>query len=324
MQYTNNHNISLAVAVFLATDDYDHEPNVISATSLMKPVRQYVLAKRIPAEQNFIDVSTLVSSRMGTAIHTGIEKAWEEPVVALKRLGYPDKVANNVLINPTEEDLKDNPKAIPVYMEIRAYKKLLGYKVSGKFDFVGESKVQDFKSTSVYTYLNQTNVKSYATQLSIYRWLNPKLITKDIGLIHYFFTDWSAMQARGNSQYPEQRVLTQEIKLMSLDETQQYVEGKLNDIIKHSSTPEHLLPLCTDEELWRKEAVWKYYKDPTKTSRSTKNFDNMAEAFARYSKDGGVGLVKEIPGQVIRCKYCPAFAICTQKDSLIANGELIL
>ena len=111
---------------------------------------------------------------------------------------------------------------------------------------------------------------------------------------------------------------------MSLEDTQAYVEGRIQNIINYQSTPEHLLPLCTDEELWRKDPVWKYYKNPSKLSRSTKNFDNLTDAYNRYQKDGAVGVVKEIPGQVIRCKYCPAFSICTQKDTLIANGELIL
>jgi hypothetical protein len=42
------------------------------------------------------------------------------------------------------------------------------------------------------------------------------------------------------------------------------------------------------------------------------------------AEDGNVGLVKEVPGQVTACKYCPAFSICSQKDALIAAGDLIL
>jgi len=40
--------------------------------------------------------------------------------------------------------------------------------------------------------------------------------------------------------------------------------------------------------------------------------------------DGGVGIVVEKPGQVLACKYCPAFPICSQKDELIADGSLQL
>ena len=54
------------------------------------------------------------------------------------------------MINPSKPMLEFNPDAIPVYMEQRAYKQVGKYKVSGKFDFVAEGRVQDFKSTGVF------------------------------------------------------------------------------------------------------------------------------------------------------------------------------
>jgi hypothetical protein len=167
-RYSNQMNIPLPLAVFLATDDYDYDPTAISATALMKPIRQLILTKRVNPEDNPIDISGLVSSRMGSAIHAAIEKAWLTPKNALKALGLPEKIANNIVINPSKEMLEFNPDAIPVYMEQRAYRQVGKHKVSGKFDFVAEGRVQDFKSTSVYSYLNQTNVAKYALQGSIY------------------------------------------------------------------------------------------------------------------------------------------------------------
>jgi hypothetical protein len=82
--------------------------------------------------------------------------------------------------------------------------------------------------------------------------------------------------------------------------------------------------LCNDAELWRAEPVFKYYKNPEKTQRSTKNFETMQEARIRFIEDGSIGLIKEVPGQVTACKYCPAFPLCTQKDDLIASGDLVL
>ena len=152
-RYTNQFNISLPLAVFLATDDYDYEPNVISATSLMRPIRQLVLSKRVPAGEALVDISSLVSARMGSAIHSAIEKAWLNPQDAIKALGFPSRIVNNILINPAPEQLKDKPDAIPVYMEQRAYKQIGQYKVSGKFDFVAEDTVHDFKSTSTFKHL---------------------------------------------------------------------------------------------------------------------------------------------------------------------------
>ncbi len=325
MNYTNQLQIPLALAVFLATDDYDHESGVISATSLLKPIRQLILAKRIEPKDMSIDVSSLVSSRMGSAIHAAIEKAWTDPTKALKILGYPKRVYENICINPSKEFLASNPKAIPVYMEQRAYKELLGFKVSGKYDFVAEGKVQDFKSTSVYSYINQSNAEKYILQGSIYRWLNPDIITEDVMMIHYIFTDWSKASAAQNKDYPQNRVLTQRFNLLSLEETENFVRNKLEEIKRYSLSPEAEIPLCSDEDLWRKETVWKYYKDPNKLQgRSTKNFNTRLDAYTKLAEDGNVGIVLEVKGQVNACRYCSAFDVCTQKDQYLKSGELIL
>lgn len=324
--YSNDARIPLALAVFLATDDYDYESGVISATSLLKPVRQLVLSKRVDGNAP-IDISGLVASRMGSAIHAAIEKSWTGATLikALQSLGYPNKVINNIVVNPEPDHLQANPDAIPVYMEKRSYKQIGKYRVSGKFDFVAEGTVQDFKSTSVYNYINQSSVDKYVLQGSIYRWLNQDIITKDVMMIHYVFTDWSKASAMQDKNYPQNRVLTQRLPLLSLEATENFVKSKLTLLSTYNDAPENRIPLCEDKDLWRKADVWKYYKDPAKTEgRSTRTYDNQIEAFAHLAKDGHVGLVKHIKGQVVACKYCSAFDACTQKDALIASGELLL
>lgn len=318
MNYTNQHKIPLPLAVFLATDHYDYEPNTLSATSLLKPIRQIILSSRLTKETNQIDIADLVSSRMGTAIHTAIEQAWLNPSKALKLLGYDDKLIRRIKINPEKVSKND----IPIYMEKRSYKQINGFTISGKFDFVADSKVHDFKSTSVYAYLNQTKTQDYALQGSIYRWLNPDIITQDKMVIHFIFTDWQKSESLRNPDYPQARVHSQHIPLLSLVETEQFIQDKLEQIIRYQDSDEKEIPLCTDKELWRKPTVWKYYKNPDSV-KSTKNFDNPSEAYARL-QETGIGVVKEVKGQVSACKYCPAFALCNQKDELIQTGDLVL
>lgn len=325
-RYANNSNIPLALAVFLATDNYDHEDDVISATSLIKPIRQLVLERRLKAMEDYVeplqDVSSLMASRMGTAIHDGIERCWTNPESAqkaLKALGYPERVVSRIRVNPESPE----PGTIPVYLEQRAYKMVGKFRLSGKFDFVGEGMVQDFKSTGVYTYIHQTNSDKYILQGSIYRWLNPEIITKDVMQIHFIFTDWNKMDAMRTVSYPQARTVTQKLKLLSYDQTDRYVRSKLRLIDELADAPDDEIPECGDEDLWRSGTVWKYYADETKTSRATKNFTDRSEA-QRHLLAKGKGIVKEVPGQVKACRYCKAFDICGQKDRLIESGVLVI
>lgn len=323
--YGNVSAVPLALAVFLASDYYDYNSDLdtVSATTLLKPLRQIILPSRIPAGEGLVDLAAMMNNRMGAAIHDGIEKAWITNYrTAMQALGYPARIIDKIVINPQPGyDLEDR---IPIYLEQRLKRKTGKWTISGKFDFVGEGRVQDFKSTSVWTYKNQVNSQKYTQQGSIYRWLDPQLITQSEMDILYIFTDWKAAMQRSDPNYPPNRFIKQTFPLMSLNETGAFIERKLRLIEQYWDAHEQDIPLCDDEELWRSEPVFKYYKNPTKVLRSTKNFDSVHDARLRLIEDGSVGLIKEVPGQVTACKYCPAFAACSQKDALIAQGDLLV
>lgn len=326
-RFANVSEVPLALAVFLATDSYDHndDPFTVSATTLLKPLRQIILPNRIPAGEGLVNLADMMNSRMGTAIHDGIEKAWMNNYRgAMRDIGLPDRVISRVVINPDDQDLEMNPDWIPIYLEQRLKRQLGKWTITGKFDFIGEGKVQDFKSTSTFTYKKQTGADKYTQQGSIYRWLDPRKIHQDRMDIHYIFTDWKGAMAKTDPSYPPKRFHTQSFELLSLNETEAFIRKKLALIEQYWDAPEEEIPQCSDEELWRSEPQFKYYKNPEKTARSTKNFDTMQDAMLRLSEDGNVGIVKEVPGQVTACRYCPAFAVCTQKDQLVAAGDLIL
>ena len=324
-KYANTSSVPLSLAVFLASDFYDHDQDesTISATALIKPLRQIVLSARVPEDMTPVDLVNLVPSRMGSAIHDAIERSWKDNYSnALAILGYPKRVIEKIRINPKPEELTDG--VIPIYMEQRAKKTVGKFTVTGKYDFIGDGRVEDFKSTSTYTATNNTNDEKYIWQGSIYRWLNPQIITKDEMAIQFIFTDWSKAKAMADPKYPQQRIQQRILPLKSIQETDAFVTRKLNQIEQYWGATEEQLPPCTDTDLWRSEPVFKYYKNPEKRARSTKNFDNRHDAQLRYIEDGSVGIVVEQPGQVTACKYCPAFAVCSQKDALIASGDLVL
>lgn len=319
MHLTNNTGISLPLAVWLAADGYDFHRGTrraISATSLLKPARQILLSERLTeqtAQQP--DVADRIASRLGHTIHDGIEKAWKgDYKESMRKLGYPENLIQRIRINPEEI----TPDIIPVWLEQRFERELMGYAITGKFDMILEGVIHDFKSTSVYSKISGSKDEDYALQGSIYRWLNPEKVTSDHMFIQFIFTDWSKAQARQSNDYPQQRVMAHRVELRPIDETETWISTKLRSLETFADLPEDLLPRCTDAELWRGETIWKYYSDPAKAytpgTRSTKNFTDAASAYAHLADRSGRGVVIESPGKVKACSYCPAFPICTQKD----------
>lgn len=319
MKMTNITGIPLPLAVWLAADGYDFKRGVrkaISATSLLKGVRKILLAERLTEDlAETPDVSDYIASRLGHTIHDGIEKAWvRDYASSMRKLGLPEKMIQRIEINPPVP----TPGKIPVYLEIRSEKEFMGYGITGKFDMILEGVLQDFKSTSAFTWVYGGKDEDYKLQGSIYRWLNQDKVTADHMVINFIFTDWSRAEAKRNPNYPQQRVLPRRIELYSVPEIEEWMRNKIRALEAAADLPEDQLPRCTDEELWRSDPVWKFYLDPKKAqdpnARSTKNCSSLQEAREYQASKGGKGVIIEVPGKVKACSYCPAFPICTQKD----------
>jgi hypothetical protein len=328
MNITNEHNISLALAVWLAADNYDHNPDpyVISATTLIQPLKALVLVSQNAGIQRALDISSLIPSRMGTALHDSLEAAWKDENalnIAFETLGL-SKVRDRVYINPADDaDLPAD--AIRIYLENRSARKIGKWTITGKYDLVMDGKLADYKSTSVWTYIFGSNDSKYAEQGSIYKWLNPTKITEDKMDIHFIFTDWSGVKAKEDPKYPQIKVLTKEFFLDPPEVTESKITDKLAQLEQYMGCEDQgEIPACTPEDLWQKDPVWKYYKNPNSTARSTKNFDNEGDAIQRLNEDGGVGKIVHYPGEVVRCRYCNACDICDQAQGYLAQGILKL
>jgi hypothetical protein len=318
--YSNVQDVPLAIAVFLANDTYDHDdrPNVISATSLLKPLRQLVLPHRIPPGLALPTLASRMRTALGRAIHDAIERAWlENHVQCMINLGYPQSVIDRVRINPPREALDDD--IIPVYVEQRVEKQVGKWIITGKFDIVAEGRVQDFKTATVWSYLNQVNKEKQSQQGSIYRWLNPDIVYDDEIDIHHIFFDWQGSKAEGPN-YPPRDFIMQTIPLMSMGETEHFIRRKITLIEKYWDAKEEDIPECSDEELWRTDPVYKYFGKAENT-KSSKVFTDKSEAYV-YLADKGKGEIREVKGSVNACRFCSAFQACTQKDALIREGDL--
>ena len=319
---TNNLGIDEIIATFLASETYTgRKPGkCISATSLLRSTQQQVLGYKAVQDENVIevvDISTLLKSSIGTALHKGIQESWEnEPVRtnALKNLGVSEKNIERIKVNPENPD----PNDINMYFEKRVEKEFRGWTITGQFDLVVNGTVHDFKSTSTYTYINKTKEKDYALQGSIYRWLNPDLIKDDVVVIHYIFTDWNKNYALNNPDYPKCPFVTVRYPLLSIQEIETYMTEKLMSLDYYLDHPERDLPQCDNKTLMIDD-VWQYFGTPTAT-RSSKNFTSQAEAYKYLTMKGGKGIIKKKEQTPKGCEYCSCRGICKQYKSFEDRG----
>ncbi len=318
-KYTNNKGISLPLAVWLARDEYKHDPreNLISVTTLMKSTRQIVLGSRLAASDKVEDISTRLPSRLGTAIHNAVEDAWvENHRQGLLDLGYPEQQIDKVRMNPAEPC---EEKSMDVHFEVRTEKVVGKWIISGQFDICINGIVNDIKTTKVYTYTHNTSDKKYVQQMSLYKWLNPDLITKEYGAIQFLFTDWNQNMAH-QAGYPPLPVMEHKLPLDSLNQTDSWVKGKLSEIQRCWDLPEPELPLCNAEELWQSKPQFKVYLNAT-SKRAVKVCGSMHEAQLELSKRKR-GIIREIPSKPTACLYCPAASKCSQYERFVRIGAI--
>lgn len=323
--YSNVNGLELSMAVFLAHNDYDGDSpddKTISVTSLLKSTRQIVLTKRLSGDL-VSDVYNFVASRMGSSWHLAIEQALTSDKLkdTLISLGYPPRVVELVIVNPTKEYLKDNPDAITIYTENRVEKVVNGWIISGKYDQVIDGVLEDNKQTKTFSYNSETKKEDYILQGSMYRYLNPDIITADYMRINFNFPNWEKYMSKKDG-YPHSQLMSQVLKLKSTKFVEQFIISKTNEINKYIDSEEGVLPFCTPRELWQKPTVYQYFSNPNNKT-STKNFDNAFDANT-YLREKGKGVIIEKLGEVMACKYCSAFNLCSQKNQYINNGLLKL
>lgn len=333
MRVTNELGINLPLAVWLLTDNYDYidKPNYFSITTLQKPLRQRILPERIPVAERKSDVADYISRALGNSIHDAMELSWKDGHYkrAMKLLGIPEKVIDQIRVNPSDLELvarkATDQETIPIYTEQRMFREIVidgvTYTVGGKYDLVADGILQDAKSTSAWAWARGTKDDDHIDQMSCYRWLDAVLptpkITEDFCIINYVFTDWSKAMLR-SPNYPQKRVESKNLPLHSLERTERWIADRIRETVKHKNTPEAEIPECTDEELWRSDPVYKFYLDPAKASdpnaRASKNCASLAEAKAYQAEKGGRGVIITKLGEPKACGYCAGFDACTQKD----------
>ena len=309
MAYTNNRSLPMSVAVWLARELYDKDPNYISGSELQMSNRQIVLGRQVMVEE---DLGNLVAARLGNAINDAIDAAWKSPNL----MNYIRLAGFNPLFEYEVNPVTPTEGKIPVYIQKRYNEPFMGRVLSGSPDMIMNRRLFDYKSTSVFLFQKKT-AADYLWQLTTYRYLARDYIDDDTATIQFILKDWSRNRAAKDPEYPQTPCPTLLVRVGSAEDCKQRLMERVSEIDRLMSVDQSELPLCNDAELWLDPPKFAYYSNPhaLADARATRVFDTMFEATTFQGTKNGAGKIVTRKGEPKACDYCKAATICQQRAS---------
>lgn len=311
---TNDLGLPLPIAAWLLNDDYDYnaDPTVFSATSLIKPIKKSMLGSAVARSDSIelqIDISTKLSSIRGQNLHFAIEKSCDSPE-HLQRV-------SSTLGMPIPEIIME--KRLHAQIEVRGKT----YTVSGKFDAIIDKILHDWKTEQTYSFNDPIKHRDRILQLSIYAWLCYKNnIDIDFTKGVYYSVYQNFIKGLAVTEnYPSSAFNPVEVELLPMGQIEFWIKDKIEERIDLSIEDVDSIE-CTRQDLWMDDPVWQYFPKPD-AKRASKNFEGASaetEAQAFLASKGHKGYIKQKPSFAKACEYCAGAPICSQYDSLNRQG----
>ena len=289
MKYTNRHNIPQEIINAVHNDSYSKGKATISATGLLQPPRIRLLAQE-NYEKLTIDVSDEIWKLLGQSVHTILERA-----------------------NENNED---------VITEQRMFTVVNDWTVSGQTDSIDvkSNTLKDYKVTSVWSIVSalKEGKVEWEQQLNIYAYLYKQTTGKTIDQLNIIAIarDWNKNQyLRSGGDYPPSPVTVLDIDLWSDEEQEDFIKQRVS--IHQEAEVDYLindkLPLCTDEERWRRKDTYRVEKKGRKTAVRVLDTQEEADEYVEGHKDSKLLKVVEAKGECVRCaNYCDVAEFCNQ------------
>lgn len=282
MKLTNKHNIPQTFVNILERPTYNRGAAHLSATQLINSPKVVALSKKFENELEQ-DVSDMVWSIFGTAIHGVLEHGRDE---------------NHIV-------------------EERLHAELDGWRISGAIDLqiVHENaiSIRDYKTTSAWAVMNEKS--DWEQQLNIYAWLVEKVKGDEVDSVGIvaIIRDWSRRDAETREGYPPAPIKELPITLWPFEQREKFISDRIaaHSACEFALEAEEDLPDCTSDEMWEKPAVWAIKK--TGNVRAKALYDNEVLATQELEKLGKGFEIEYRPGERTRCeKFCPVSGYCQQ------------
>lgn len=189
--------------------------------------------------------------------------------------------------------------------------------VRGTPDILHDTSLEDYKVTSVYSFL-LGDKPEWEKQLNIYAYmLENDGFKVERARIHAILRDWQKSKSLREPDYPPIPFQTIPINLWSRLEQQDYVIGRINLFCDVDAGVFEPMP-CTDEERWARPTTYAVMKKGRKTA--VRVLTTREEAEAKLATLDSNHYIDERKGSHIRCEsYCPVRAVCQYNQTRIEN-----
>lgn len=277
MKITNLYGLPEAIYRAILNDSYSgpkHDSDTISVTSLISPLRYYLLKKRHWNEIEE-DASDMLWRLMGQAMHAILERSAPRGSIVEKRIE----------------------------------KKFNGITISGQIDIIEGKEISDYKWTSVWQYLYSPDggKAEHQAQLNLGNWLCGMEGINKLS-IHMLLRDWSKRKAKSDPEYPQIGFASIDIPIWSDVEVEAYLLEKTEALKKYSNIPDDNLPPCTAAEMWEKPTQYAIIKKGGKRAIPGGICATMEEAEKKLCPGQEIQVRQ---GERTRCEeYCPVSKFC--------------
>ena len=336
---SNKHNLPEPLVLAATTDNHWFPTGSdISVTTLIDAPRKRLLKKQLGDYTE--DVANLMPSLLGTALHHLLELA---NIPELKRRAFLTVVNTLRDIAEEEEDITEASKiqagakwlfymmekyfpelAGRYLFEVRMTLEVSGWQLTGTLDIYDKltKRVQDYKTTSVYTFMNPDSVKKWTAQVNVYTHMLRKSGYEVEGAdIIAIFRDYSKAKRLSNKAYPPEPTMSIEQQLFSPEVMAEYINKRIKLHKDAEETGD--IPDCTPSERWAVAGSFAAMV-PTSTKAKKANLGDrdIAERWIKENKHKFPGLyLEQRDADYGRfCKeYCLVKDICPQKKRLEAE-----
>lgn len=287
MTITNKLNLPQALVDACDTERHN-EPGTISATTLLKGVKEIVLTDRHWDELTD-DASNRVWAIWGQAVHALLER-----------------------------------ETVTTFVEERLSVVVGDFSVTGRIDNydMASAEIIDYKTASVYK-VKFGDYKDWDDQIKIYAWLLIRNGFKAAnGRIIAMLKDWSKTEAERDSQYPKSPICVHEVNftLADIDTIDRFIQAKVQAVSIAQKMSDNDIEACTIEQRWYSGDKYAVMRDGRKSALRVFEAEQDAKLYAE--QEGKGARVEKGPGISRKCEgYCPCREFCNFYQAIKAEKE---